>query len=161
MKVKKALHLYSLLLVLGITALLLTGCGAQDDSDEPCDIELTCTEADSLCVILKLPADFDAVPAKLYVVGFAEWPPTGMPDAFLYTGSGAPDFGDCGQISLKLENLTASGELHVAFELLVEGGGSMTPVPSVDYVYVPEETLSFDGSPINLGEVILQIYQET
>ncbi|MBW2732514.1 MAG: hypothetical protein JRH20_08965 [Deltaproteobacteria bacterium] len=148
-------------LTLLFCAILLIGCGGQNDNEDPCDIELTCSDADSLCAILKLPEDFDAVPAKVYVVGFAEWPPTGMPDAFLYTGSSAPDFGDCGQLPLKLENLTASGELYVAFELLVEGGGSMTPTPNVDYVYVPEETLAFDGSPINLGEVVLRLHQET
>lgn len=146
-----------------LTALLLAltiACGGGDETQDDCQADLSCTADGSLCAELQLPESFDAQPAMLYVVGFADWPPAGMPDAFLYTGSGAPEFDACGQLELQLEDLTASGELYVAFELLVEGGGTMSPEPGVDYVYFTPEPLSFDGSPLNLGILPLEVYQE-
>ena len=149
-------------LLLGALLLgLLIACGGGDEGEDLCVPDLSCTADDSLCAVLQLPESFDAKPAMLYVVGFADWPPTGMPDAFLHTSTGDLTFDECEQLELSLTNLTTRGELFVAFELLVEGGGTMSPVPGVDYVYVTPEALLFDGSPINLGVVKLEVYQES
>ncbi|MBN2494400.1 MAG: hypothetical protein JXR96_07420 [Deltaproteobacteria bacterium] len=144
--------------VLPALALACSGSGGNDTDPDAGGLP-ECTAEHSLCARITVPADFTGTPRQLMALGFASLPPSGMPSAFFATIDD-PAIGKDEPYDLVVEDLTASGEIYFVISLLMEGGGTMSPEPGIDYVGYEPEPVDFGASPINLGEIPLSLYQD-
>jgi hypothetical protein len=144
---KKALLLIAVML-------LLVGCG--DNGNGNPDFE--CTEQNSLCVTLTVPDTFTGETATLMGLLYTAVPPAAAPDAIIAQVTD-PRIGINRPHDFEITGITQTGDYHFVVDLLMVGGGTMSPVPGIDYVYWTTAPLTFDGTPINLGEVELWLYE--
>jgi hypothetical protein len=136
--------------------ILLGGCGG-GDGPAPCVVG-ECTEANTLCATLVAPEDFTGTPRQLMALLFAEDPPAGPPAAILSMLED-PAVGRDQCLNLEVI-LSITGAYYFYAALYMEGGGATEPVAGVDYVAHGTGPITADGSPINLGELTLELYQD-
>ncbi len=143
--------------VLYLTAfsLLLSGCG--DDNGNPTP-DFECTEQNSLCARLVVPDDYHGETANLMGLLYTSVPPAGPPSAMLVQ-VGEPVIGVDRPYDFEITGINRTGDYHFVVDLLMEGGGTTSPVAGIDYVYWTDTTLNFDGNPMTLGEVELWLYE--
>ncbi|MFC1654556.1 hypothetical protein ACFL2F_02015 [Myxococcota bacterium] len=140
--------------LLVIVLFLLAGCG--DDGNGNPDFE--CTEQNSLCARLVVPDTYTGTPLNLMGLLYATVPPAGPPGAILEQVSD-PVIGVNRPYDFEITGITQTGDYHFVVNLLMVGGGTMSPVAGIDYVYWTSAPINFDGNPINLGEVELWLYE--
>jgi hypothetical protein len=140
-----------------LLAAVLSGCEGGGNGNP--DGALSCTEPKSLCANLFVPQGFSGTPTTLMALFFKSLPPAGAPDAFLATQQ-SPVIGPAHPYELEAQNVSATGTFYFYAVLYMEGGGTMEPVPGVDYVGTAPDPVVSDGTPLNLGDIQLQLYQE-
>ena len=145
---KKALYLIAIVM-------LLTGCGDDNGNGNP---DFECTEQNTLCARLVVPDDFTGEPANLMGLLYTSVPPAGPPSAILAQVPN-PRIGVGRNYDFEITGITQTGDYHFVVDLLMEGGGTMSPVAGIDYVYWTTSALNFDGNPMTLGEVELWLYE--
>jgi len=141
--------------VLLAAILLLAGCGDDNGNGNG---EFECTEQNTLCATLTVPADFTGETANLMGLLYTSVPPAGPPTAIL-AQVGQPTIGVDRPYDFEITGITQTGDYYFVAELLMVGGGTMSPVAGTDYVYWTDATLNFDGNPMTLGEVDLWLYE--
>jgi hypothetical protein len=152
----KIRNLFLLALALSL-ALPFAACG--DDGGEEV---FECTEANTLCWVISVPATFDATPLNLYVTGFTMFPPTGMPGA-MFNATANPAIGANLPLEFEQANIDQAGftgSLYLAVALLVEGGGQMSPVEGIDWVGAMATPVNFDGAAKNIPAIQLALYDD-
>jgi len=145
---KKAFLLFAALM-------LVTGCG--DDNGNG-DGDFECTEQNTLCARLVVPDTYTGKAMNLMGLLYTSVPPAGPPTAIL-AQVGEPTIGVNRNYDFEITDITQTGDYHFVIDLLMEGGGTMSPVAGIDYVYWTDATLNFDGNPLTLGEVELWLYE--
>jgi len=83
-------------------------------------------------------------------------PPFGPPDVIVLEQD-SPDISAGQAFDVQVAPVMASGEYHVYVILYMEGGGEWMPTFGVDYVGVDSPDFSFDGTPVNFGDIPLEI----
>ena len=141
-----------------LLTLLALGAGAcGDGGGEPA---FECTEPQSLCWEISVPAGFDATPTTLYVTAYESYPPAGMPNA-MFNGVTDPDIGPGRPYRFQatgIDQFGFTGTKYLAIALLVEGGGAMSPVEGIDWVGYPTEPVELDGTPRTLAPIELVVF---
>jgi hypothetical protein len=121
---------------------------------------LECTEPNSMCWQLSVPATFSATPVNLYVSGFSSYPPSGAPTG-VFDGVANPAIG-AGQPfvfrATGYDQAGFSGDLYLSVTLLVQGGGTITPVAGVDWLGGLDTPIHFDGQAKNVPPLELELY---
>ena len=145
---KKAFLLFASLLLLG-------GCGDDNGNGNG---EFECTEQNTLCARLTVPADFTGETSSLMGLLYTSVPPAGAPTAIIGQ-VGEPRIGVNRPYDFEITGITATGDYYFVADLLMVGGGLTTPVAGVDYVYWTDATINFDGNPLTLGETELWLYE--
>jgi len=145
---KKAFLLFAALM-------LVAGCGDDNGNGNP---DFECTEQNTLCARLTVPAGFTGETANLMGLFYTSVPPAGPPTAIL-AQVGQPTIGVDRPYDFEITDITQTGDYYFVVDLLMVGGGTMSPVAGVDYVYWTGATINFDGNPITLGEVELWLYE--
>lgn len=141
---------------LRLSALVLTLAGCGDDVTPNPDFE--CTAQNSLCARLVVPDTYSGKARNLMGLLYTKVPPAGPPGAIL-SQVGEPVIGVNRPYDFEITGISPTGDYHFVVDLLMEGGGSTSPVAGVDYVYWTPAPLSLDGNPITLGEVELWLYE--
>jgi hypothetical protein len=141
-------------LLLIAVMLLLVGCG--DNGNGNPDFE--CTEQNTLCVTLTVPDTYTGTALTVMGLLYTTVPPAGPPDAIIAQVTD-PRIGINRPYDLEITGITQTGDYHFAISLLMEGGGTMSPVAGIDYVHWTPTPLNFDGNPMTLGEVELVLFE--
>jgi hypothetical protein len=140
---------------LAALALSLSGCGDDNGNGTP---DFECTEQNSLCARLVVPGDYTGTALNLMGLLYQSVPPAGPPTAIL-AQVGEPVIGVDRPYDFEITGITQTGDHHFVVDLLMEGGGTTSPVAGTDYVYWTSSPLNFDGNPLTLGEVELWLYE--
>jgi hypothetical protein len=143
-----------LFLILAIAA-LVSGCG--DDGNNG-NGEFECTEQNTLCATLVVPDAYTGKAMNLMGLLYTQVPPAGPPGAIL-AQVGEPVIGVNRPYDFEITDITQTGDYHFVVNLLMEDGGTTSPVAGVDYVYWTPNPLNLDGNPLTLGEVDLWLYE--
>ena len=138
-----------------LAIVVLAGCGDDNGNGNG---EFECTEQNTLCATLTVPADFTGETATLMGLLYTQVPPAGPPTVILEQVTD-PRIGIDRPYNFEITDITQTGDYHFVINLLMVGGGTMSPVAGTDYVYWTDATLNFDGNPMTLGEVELWLYE--
>jgi hypothetical protein len=152
----KIRNLLLLALALSLT-LPVAACG--DDGGE--DV-FECTAANSMCWVISVPATFSATPVSLYVTGFTMFPPTGMPGA-MFNPVANPAIDANLPLEFEQTNIDQAGftgNLYLAIALLVQGGGTTSPVEGIDWVGAMATPVNFDGAAKNIPAIEIALYDD-
>ncbi len=132
--------------------LLAAGCGGGGGKENP---PPTCTEDNSLCARVLVPAGFAGEAVNLTALFFTSPQPAGMPAAIL-AQIPEPDIGPSRPYDLVLENVNAAQGTYYFFVVLyMPGGGTAMPVAGVDYLCKADQAVEGDGKAKNVGEIPL------
>jgi hypothetical protein len=137
------------------TLMLGAGCGDDNGNGSP---DFECTEQNTLCARLVVPDTYTGKAMNLMGLLYTTVPPAGPPTAIL-AQVGEPTIGVNRNYDFEITDITQTGDYHFVVDLLMEGGGTMSPVAGIDYAYWTTATLNFDGNPMTLGEVELWLYE--
>jgi hypothetical protein len=143
------------ILLLAAAGCLLAGCGNDDGNG---DDEFTCTERNTLCARLTVPDTYTGKAQNLMGLLYTSLPPAGPPGAIL-AQVGEPVIGVNRHYDFEITGITQTGDYHFVVDLLMEGGGTTSPIAGTDYVFWTPAPLNFDGNPMTLGEVDLWLYE--
>lgn len=125
------------------------GCGGGEDPEEEKVIKTQL--AATICV----PDGFDATPKQMYITGHKTLPAV-KPDVVFSLVSN-PEIGvDSDYVYSNSSNIL--GDYYLGFFLYVDGGGTTQPVVDLDYMTITESMHTLDGTPIDLGEIVLELY---
>jgi hypothetical protein len=140
---------------IGVLALVLAACG--DESESKSGLP-ECTEANSLCTLIRLPADFNETPDHLAAAFIEKVPPTGVPAAMAALIED-PAIGVDKPFTLTVDKCLEKPEEYYLYVILyVKGGGMWEPTPGKDYVGHSEKK-KFGADPVNLPEITLTVAQ--
>ena len=142
-------------LILTTIVFLLAGCGDDNGNGNP---DFECTEQNSICARLVVPDTYTGNALNLMGLLYTSIPPAGPPGAIL-SQVGEPTIGINRHYDFEITGITQTGDYHFVVNLLMPGGGTMSPIAGIDYVYWTGAPLNFDGAPMTLGEVDLWLYE--
>ena len=144
-----------LAIILTTVVFLMTGCGGDNGNGSG---DFTCTEQNSLCARLVVPDTYTGNAQNLMGLLYTSVPPAGPPGGIIEQ-VGEPVIGVNRPYDFEITGITQTGDYHFVVNLLMEGGGTMSPIAGIDYVYWTSAPLNFDGAPMTLGEVDLWLYE--
>ena len=153
-------------MILGAAAM---GCNAEDpegafnNTEDPnlprdggsvgTEAGVMCTAEKSVCLNAALPDPLTGAPTRLSVAAWEKVPivapPNGLIGMFEMPQGNA---GDVLHVSGTHPDLT--GQLYVVATLYMPGGGTIVPVPGVDFIASSADTYAFGAAPINVKEVL-------
>lgn len=134
----------------------ISGCAPEAITEAEAIAEASCTEANSLCVELRVPADYAGQASRLATAFYDTADVNRLPDA-LVPEVLSPTVVAGEAYSLSHTELEVSGEYYVMFVLYDVDGGIWSPMEGVDLTAVTEQAAKFDGTPVNFGELSLAL----
>lgn len=155
-----------------VAALSLIGCTADTSSDSGAGdaavqvnsdyLEMDgvdssmCGEDYSVCGDLLISDNFTGTPRSLAVALYTSIPPAGPPAGIVAEIDG-PDIVAGYRYPIRELPVLFTGEFYVWINLYMEGGGEWLPINDVDYTGSTPEPLIFDGTPIELDDILLEL----
>jgi len=109
-----------------------------------------CAQNNSLCFDLIVPATVTEAPKQVAVTLYSALPASGPPDGGIALLSANPMVTAGAAYSVKVSDLTASGDYFVYAVLYMPGGGMFQPVVDVDYDVSTPMKVTFQGAPVSL-----------
>ena len=147
---------------LGLTlaALALAACGGTKDNG-PADMSSTAAAdlatrpggGTPATIPVTAPADLVGTPRQLVVAAFDSLPVAGPPAALLYQANN-PTIAAGQTVTVMGDAAGLSGDKYVLAVLYMQGGGSLSPKPGVDYVSAGTKT-TFTGKAVTVGPLEL------
>ena len=146
----RMLHRQFLLVFAG---LIVSGCAPEAITEEDM-ADASCIDSNTLCVELLVPEGYSGEPSRLvtamYDSGDTNRPPQGvMPEIM------EPSIVPGEPYKIAHTEVDADGEYYLMFVLYNVGGGEWIPEAGVDYVSITNQSVLFDGDPIDLGAMEL------
>ena len=141
--------------LLPLSGALFIGCGAETITEEEARAAANCTEDNTLCVNLKVPADYAGVPSRLATAFYDSTETNRPPDATMPEIDG-PTIIAGEEYDVSHTQMEVDGEYFLMFVLYDEEGGNWVPEAGIDYTAMTDEPVVFDGNPVNLGELVLE-----
>ena len=109
-----------------------------------------CVDAQTLCVTLEVPSDYDGTPRELATI-FYETSDTNGPPNDVLPAIEYPSISAGQTYELSHNQVEVVGEYYLMFVLYDEDGGTWVPEPGVDYTAKTNTTVLLDGGPLELG----------
>ena len=166
---------WSLVVVSGVlvSGLFVAGCGTPDatvvDSgpnfgstipmDPPILLDATapaCSDPHTVCLTVKMPDTIPGPPTHL-AVGYYKAVPVKTP-AEARGVLQSPPLVAGQQFRLKVGDGTLTGDFYPVVLVYMPGGGDIIAVDNLDYTAEATQTYHFDGTPLNVPEVLHLIY---
>ena len=153
-----------------LVALPLLACTAESASDtggedlvqasgnflEMDDVDSSmCGEDYSVCGDILIPESLNGTPRSLAVALYTSVPPAGPPDGIVAEIDG-PDIQPGYRYPIRELPVLFTGEFYVWINLYMEGGGEWLPVNEIDYTGSTAQPIPFDGSPIQLDDILIE-----
>ena len=114
-----------------------------------------CGEDYSVCGDILIPQSFNGSPRSLAVALYTSIPPAGPPDGIVAEIDG-PDIQAGYRYPIRELPVLFTGEFYVWINLYMEGGGEWLPVNEIDYTGSTATPIPFDGSPIQLDDILIE-----
>lgn len=156
-----------------VSGLLVAGCGTPDattvDSgpnfgstipmDAPILLDATappCSDSHTVCLTVKMPDTIPGPPTHL-AVGYYKAVPVKTP-AEARGVLQSPPLVAGQQFRLKIGDGTLTGDFYPVVLVYMPGGGDIIAVDNLDYTAEATQTYHFDGTALNVAEVLHLIY---
>ena len=139
-----------------------TDSGTDTDTDTDADADIVATAT------LTVPDDFAATPDRIQPVFYSSYPPVGMPIG-VGTAIPAPAIGPGVPFELSTNAVTladqtvalGAGDYYLSVVLYVEGGGTMLPIPGVDWAGSSDTMITIPvDAPVDVGDIELALYED-
>jgi hypothetical protein len=107
-------------------------------------------------LVLDVPPSYHGAPRELDVVVVPQLPVAGPPAGILYQAKN-PTIAAGQALTIHGDASGISGSNYVVVVLYMQGGGTFSPMPGVDYEAQSSMPAAFDGKPVDLGTMHLEL----
>ena len=139
-----------------LSAVLCVACAPEPMTEAEAMAEANCTESNTLCVNLLVPDSYAGEASRL-ATAFYDSDNVNRPPDEVMPEILSPTVVPGEAYELSHTQMEVVGEYYLMFVLYDINGGTWSPEPGLDYTAMTEQPIVFDGTPVNLGDLVFEM----